>query len=366
MNILHLVPPSFGGIDAYIFSHYKYIDQSKFHFDFLTRNPALENAAQYREYPYHVRWFPSTAAEDRDGFAGRMLEIFRGGYDALHLHTSFWTGTLLEELAREAGIRKVIVHSHSSYIEENDAERRNFLLRQHEEIKGTITEELATDFWACSGKAAGWLFGGRIPKDRVRILKNAIEVERYRFDPEKRRSLRRELGVESALVFGTVGRISYQKNHAFLVDAFAEVHRRHPEARLLLVGDGELRDGLERQIEAYRLKDAVLLPGWKTNVEDYLHAMDCFLLPSRFEGLSIAALEAMASGLPCVISDRLAEETDLSEDVRRVPLEVPRWAAAMEAAAERRTDREAGVEIVRAAGYDVRRQAKVLERMYEA
>lgn len=365
MKVLHLVPPSFGGIDAYIFSHYKYMDRSKFRFDFLTRNPALENAAQYREFPYRVRWFPSTAAEDRDGFAGRMLEILRSGYDVLHLHTSFWTGTLLEELAREAGIRKVIVHAHSSDIEECDAERRSFLLRQHEEIKRTVMEDWATDYWACSGKAADWLFGNRIPKEKVQVMKDAIEVERYRYDPEKRRALRHALGIESSIVFGTVGRISYQKNHAFLVEAFAEVYRRNPRVRLLLVGDGELRGELERQIEAYRLTDAVLLPGWRTDVEDYLQAMDCFLLPSRFEGLGIAVLEAAAAGLESVVSDRLPEEVDISESIRRVPLEVPRWAAAMEEAAERRSDREAGVEVVRAAGYDVRRQAKVLERMYE-
>lgn len=364
MRILHLVPPAFGGIDAYIFSHYKYMDRSKFHFDFLTRNPALENAPQYRELPYGVRWFPSTAAEDPDGFAGKMTEIFRGGYDALHLHTSFWTGTLLEELAKEAGIRKVIVHSHSSDIEDNDAQRRSLLLRRHEAIKETITENLASDYWACSRKAADWLYGDHIPRDWVRILKNAIEVERYRFDPERRCALRRELGVESAVVYGTVGRISYQKNHGFMVDAFAEIHRRNPRSRLLLVGSGELRGELERQIEAYRLEDAVLLPGWKANVEDYLNAMDVFLLPSRFEGLGIAALEALASGLPCVISDRVPEEMDFSEAVRRVPLEIPRWAAAMEEAAERRMDRDAGVETVRAAGYDVKYQAKVLERMY--
>ena len=367
MKILHLVPPGFGGVDVYIFSHYKYMDQKKFQFDFLTRNPDLKDAAQYADFPYGVRQFPYTAQQDLNGFVKKIRSILEDGYDALHLHTSFWTGTMLEELAKNAGIRKVIVHSHSTYIEEADKEKRRFLLRQHEEIKARFSPDLATDFWACSAKAGDWLFGPQIPREKIRIIKNAIETERYQYSEEKRKSVRMKLGIENSLVLGAVGRLEFSKNYMFLIRFFAEFYKKHKNAKLLIVGDGRLQGEIEAKIREEHLETAVFLLGWKTNVADYLQAMDCFLLPSRFEGLGMAALEACAAGLPCLVSDQLPEEIEISCRVQRIPLECSKWMAAMEQVAEEEPfDRRQGVEIVRTAGYDVRQQAKVLESMYRS
>ena len=109
----------------------------------------------------------------------------------------------------------------------------------------------------------------------------------------------------------------------------------------------------------------MLLLGWKSNVDDYYQAMDIFLLPSRFEGLGIAAVEAAASGLPAVVSDQVPEDVAFTENVRHVPLELPLWTRTLEELAELSCNRGEGVEVVRAAGYDVRRQAKVLEALYQ-
>lgn len=365
LRVLQLVSPGFGGIESYVFSHYKYMDRRKFRFDFLTQNRALEGAEQYREFSYDVHLLQTTAEKDRDSFVRRMREVLGGGYDVLHLNNCFWTGFLLEELAREAGIRKIIVHSHSTFIDEPDERKRAELLRRHEEIKRAFSPELATDFWTCSRAAADWLFGPQIPRDRIRLMKNAIEVEKYRFDPQKRARLRDELNLGDALVLGTAGRLAYQKNHSFLIDMFSRFHRRRPQSKLLIVGDGELRGELESQITGKGLEKDVLLLGWRTNVEDYLQAMDVFLLPSRFEGLGIAAVEAAASGLPCVLSDQVPEEVAFSEDIQRIPLEISAWTTAVETASQRRPDRQDGAGTVRAAGYDIKRQAKVLEALYE-
>lgn len=366
IRVLHLTPPGFGGIDSYIFSHYRHMDQARFRFDFMTQNPELENAEQYRDFSYRVWTLPATAAQDRNGFIKRVQEILQEGYDILHLHTSYWTGFLLEELAKEEGIRKVILHAHSTAVEENDPKKRDALSRRHEEIKRAFSPELATDYWACSWKAADWLFGGQIPREKIRIMKNAIETERFRFSPQKRKALRQELGIEEgALVLGAVGRLSYQKNPGFLVDVFAEFHRNHQNSRLLILGDGELRGKLEDQIRKSGLEEAVLLLGWKTNVEDYLQAMDIFLLPSRFEGLGIAAVEAAASGLPCLVSDQVPKDVAFTENVRHIPLDIPVWTSALEEASQLRIDRQDGAETVRAVGYDIKRQAKVLEALYE-
>lgn len=364
VKILHLAPPGFGGIDAFLFTQYKHMDRERFRFDFLTRNRGLENAGQYREFNYRVRLLPSTASEDPNGFTKYVRAVLRDGYDVFHIHTSYWTGLLLEELAREAGIKKVIVHAHSSFIDEPDEKKRAELLVRHEEIKRTVSPGLATDYWACSWTAANWLFGRQIPRERIKIMKNAIEVERFRFQPQKRERLRRELGLEDALVLGTVGRLSYQKNQAFLVDLLPKFRKKHPNAKLLIIGDGELRKALEEQVRENGLEGAVSLLGWKTNVEDYLQAMDCFLLPSRFEGLGIVIMEAAASGLPCIVSEAVPADVEISPAVCRIPLESPVWLETLEKMICSLADRSNGAGYVCAAGYDIRQQAKVLERLY--
>lgn len=365
IKVLHLTPPGFGGIDAYIFTHYKYMDPSKFQFDFLTQNRDLEGAKQYEGFRYHVYPLPVTAAADRTRFIQCVTDVLKEKYDAFHIHTSYWTGFLLEELAKETGIGKIIVHAHSSFVDEPDDKKRVRLLRRHDEVKRAFSPELATDFWACSQFAADWLFGPQIPRSKIRIMKNAIEIEKFRFAPRKRAHIRNELGLGDALVLGTAGRLSYQKNQAFLIDVFAEFHQRHPNSKLLLVGDGELRGELEEQIARKKLEKDVLMLGWKTNVEDYLQAIDVFLLPSRFEGLGIAAVEAAASGLPCLVSDQVPGEVAFREDIRHLPLNAPTWIATLEELVQLRPNRQDGAEAVRAAGYDIKRQVKVLETLYE-
>lgn len=365
MRILQLVTPGIGGVEDYVFSHYKFMDQKKFQFDFLTQNRGLQEAEQFRDFRFRVRLLPATAAEDRNLFVRQVRDILSDGYDALHLNTCYWTGFLLEEIAKEAGIRRVIVHAHSSFIEENDPERRERLLRRHEEIKNAFSPDLATDFWACSWKAADWLFGPQIPRDKIKILNNAIEVERFRFDEEKRLSMRKKLGLQDEFVLGTVGRITYQKNHAFLLGVLAKLRNTHENVKLLIVGDGELRGDLERQIEELKLGAYVRLVGWQPQVEDYLQAMDVFLLPSRFEGFPISLIEAVAAGLPCLVSDQVTQEIDTLKGVNREPLDTDLWSRWIESCSKARGERKSGEDFLRDAGFDVRLQAKKMERLYE-
>ncbi len=366
MKVLQLVSPKLGGIESYVFNHYRYMDREKFHFDFLTQNCVLENAKAYCDLDYKVFHLQKTAEQDRNLFVLRMQEIFSRGYDILHLNNCFWTGFLLEDLAKEAGIQKVIVHAHSSFIDEPDEIKRTDLHRRHEEIKKAFRPDLATDFWACSQIAADWLFGPQIPRDRIRIMKNAIEIDKFQFDPQKRRHIRQKLGVEDNLILGTVGRLSYSKNQIFLIDLFEQFHRKTPQAKLLIIGDGALRNKLTEEICSKGLERDVLLLGWKTDVESYLQAMDVFLLPSRFEGSPISLIEAVAAGLPCVASDQVSKEMAFTKDVRYIPLNIPTWLTTLEEASQPCSNRQEGVEAVRAAGYDIKRQAKVLEELYNA
>lgn len=137
---------------------------------------------------------------------------------------------------------------------------------------------------------------------RTLWIPNGVDTERFRPQPARTRSAyRRALGLDDgAVAFGCVASLTPVKRHSDLIDAFALLHRRAPQARLLLIGDGRLRAGIEQQIAALDLGGAVSLLGERPDIEHVLSALDVAVLCSSTEGMSNAILEAMASGLPIV------------------------------------------------------------------
>ena len=113
-------------------------------------------------------------------------------------------------------------------------------------------------------------------------------------------------GIENAFVVGHVGRFNLQKNHRFILNAFICLKEWIPQAKLLLVGDGELRPQIEQMIREKRLSDSVVLTGVRKDTEKLYQAMDVFILPSLFEGLPVTGIEAQYEGLPCLFADTLS------------------------------------------------------------
>lgn len=222
---------------------------------------------------------------------------------------------------------------------------------------------IADHLFACSGMAARWMFGSGAK--RARIVKNAIELNRFAYNPETRSRKRSELGVRDRFVVGHVGRFSGEKNHARLVDVFELVHSRHGDAVLLLVGDGVLRDRIAGQVSVMGLSGSVIFAGERSDVPDLLQAMDVFVLPSLYEGLGVAVVEAQAAGLRCVVADAVPEEARLTDLVDVVPLaepdhvwaaEIMKWTGGY--------DRSINLELIATQGYDVGQSARLLEQFY--
>ena len=192
----------------------------------------------------------------------------------------------------------------------------------------------ATAGLAASGKAAAALFGLEWQADpRWRVLYYGIDLSPFR-EGADRREIRAELTIpEDAFVIGHVGSFTEQKNHAFLVEIAAEVVRRRPDARLLLVGDGPLRPDIERKVAELGLTGKVIFAGLRADVPRLmLGAMDVFLLPSLYEGLPVVGMEAQAAGLPFLVSDAVTGELDVVGPLlRRLSLSqpAPAWAEAV-------------------------------------
>lgn len=366
MKILHMTPPDINnGVYRYIFNHMRYMEMGKYEFAFLTKGAEeLRRTEEYRQYGFQVHTLHNRQRDSREGLRSEIIRVLCQGYDVIHLHTSSWRGFLIEETAMEMGIRKVIVHSHSTGIDVADGAEREKQLREHERYKKQFTMEYATDVCACSGLAADWLFGPGIPREVIRILPNAIDVGKYRFCPEIREKIRRRLNLEKRIVIGNVGRYSYQKNQEFLVRVFADAHARNSSLFLLCVGEGEFLKYLRRMIEELGIENSALCMEWQENVEDYLQAMDVFCLPSRFEGLPISVVEAQASGLKCLVSDCVTREVKITDLVKFLPLKKESW---VEELAGCRIERERGWmdEWFERADYSMEASCRKLARLYE-
>ena len=133
-------------------------------------------------------------------------------------------------------------------------------------------------------------------------------------------------------MIGHVGRFTWAKNHEFLLNLFTEFHKNHPDSRLLLVGDGELRSKLEQQMQDLHIRESVIMTGAVDNVEDYMTVMDVFVFPSHYEGLPTVNIEAQVNGLRCIVSTGVPEEVCIaSGQVAFLPLtDKSRWLSELE------------------------------------
>ncbi len=332
MKILHMTPPEVqNGVYRYIFNHMPFIDQSRYQFSFLTKaSDELKRTKEYKAYHFPIYSLSGAQRDGREAFENEIRGILGEGFDIIHLHTSAWRGFLIEEIAMEMNIPKVIVHSHSSGIDfENETERMK-ILRDHMHYKNLFSMKYATDVCACSKLAADWLFSDSIPREQIQILPNAVDVSRFRFDIKIRSKMRSELGIEDRIVLGNVGRYSFTKNQNFLIHCFTEAYKRNPKLYLIMIGQGENISSIRNLVDKLGMSQNIRCFGWMENIADFLQAMDVFCLPSKFEGLPISVIEAQAAGLRCLVSDAVTQEVDLTGLVKFLPLVTERWVDVIE------------------------------------
>jgi len=315
-----------GGRTLYTLNNWKYINKEKFQFDFITFNKELDFEQQLLKEGCQV-WHISCYPEDnREQFIKEFDAVLEHGYDIIHINTSYWRDTIVEERAKAKGIRKIIIHAHNmgtGTIQSEDKD--NEMRKRHFEVRERLTEDLATDYWACSSEAAEWLYGDKISKNRIVLMKTAIDINNFDYDSIDRDKTRKDLGLEKRFVIGNVGKIVYQKNHEFLIHVFYEIRKTIPNAFLLIRGEGALKECIEKQIKELHLEDDVKIMGRTNSLGKIFSAMDLFLMPSRYEGFPAVLVEAQASGLPCIVSDSISKETRITSLVSYKPLILDKW-----------------------------------------
>lgn len=269
--------------------------------------------------------------------------------------------------AKRAGIPVRVSHSHSS------AGKGEPVRTALKYVLRLGSHWFATDFFACSELAGRFQFGNRmVDKGDVVLIHNAIDTRRFSFDPVARAEIRKEYDIpEGCVVIGHVGRFVPQKNHVYLLKVFREYNLHNPNSLLLLLGDGTLRSSIMNKIEEYGLSKNVIFTGNVDNAEQYYSAMDIFLMPSTYEGLSLVAVEAQCSGLLVILSNAMTKETILTPYAQMLSItdyDIPKWVDAVEHFDNGQIDRSAICEYIAAAHYDIDVEAKIygvlIEKLY--
>ena len=304
-----------GGVEAVIMNYYRHINKTKIQFDFVVHNDADENyireaeslgAQIYKVTPYNKNIFKFVF----DIY--RIIKVHH--YQIIHCNMNALSGfALFAAYLANAKIR--ILHNHTT--DSKEEKLRSFIKR----MLRPFAKLFANQYWACSNLAAEWMYGKKAVEDnKITIINNAIDFDRFIFDKEKREKIRKEFGLENCFVIGHVGRFVKVKNHEFLLKLFYKALKRKKNARLLLIGDGKLRLQIEEKARKLAIEDKVIFLGNRNDVADLYNAMDVFVLPSLYEGLPVVGVEVQANSLPFVCSDKVTKEILLTPNIKFMSL----------------------------------------------
>lgn len=352
-NIVHITTGlTFGGFETFLYNYISHMDRSKFNSYIISHEPPHPNCIdKFKKLGFTIYHVPPK----KDGIIKNLRSI-NDLYktvkpDIVHAHLTESNYAALF-LAKMHHVKTRISHAHVSRPHKNIYQR----------LSCKLTSALATHYVACGKAAAEYLYG----KKQATILPNAFEISAFRFNSVKRSSLRKKLAIKNTdIVYGHVGRFSPEKNQDFVLTIFAKIIKKYPNSKLLLVGDGKTKPQIKKQVHTQHLDKSVIIINATEKVADYYQAMDIFIFPSQFEGLGSALIEAQISGLPCIISDVIPKESNLSKDTIRISLNAPidYWCNMVAAVKPNRN--RTNIDNLNYKDYDINTAYKKLEKLYE-
>lgn len=339
-----------GGIETMLMNYYRRMDREKIQFDFLVHRDFRADFDDEIE-ALGGRIYRVPAMNPASGsYRKALADFFRTHpYRVVHCHLNYMSGVVLAA-AKQADVPVRIAHAHTAAMAPGWKQSVRRLCKH-------LIPLTATHRFACSPEAGRAIFG----KQSFSILANAIDAAAFTPDEKLRREVREELALGDAFTVMHVGRMVYAKNHEFLLNAFRELLNTEPGARLVLVGDGELRSQVAEKA-AQLPEGSVQMLGSRTDIPRLLQAADVFSFPSRFEGMPVTMIEAQAAGLPCIKSKTVTDECIVTDLVTSLPTNDPVcWADAIRAAKTAHTDH---LEDIQRSGYDITAAAEKLTRFY--
>lgn len=282
--------------------------------------------------------------------------VKRNTYNIVYIHGNSHTTLLDLSAARAGGCVVGMVHAHNTACNHAIVHK----------VLACLFDRVCTDRIACGEEAGKFMFGDK----PFRVLNNGVDTIKFAYDKGKRDIIRKGFcWDEGCVVIGHVGYFNKVKNHKFIVDIFSELYKANSHYRLLLIGDGELRKNVEKQISELELKEKVVLTGNVDNVSDYLNAMDFVIMPSLYEGLPLSLIEQQANGLPCFVSDTITREVDKTGYLMFLPLSktAKEWASQIVSYKDgltRKSRSEINIRCIKAVGYSIHEEADKLNEFF--
>lgn len=347
-----------GGVDRYLLNYCSRIDDIQFDFVVVVEKTGiLETLLEERGCNiYHIPRISKGVIKNYKALADI---IQKENYDAIHSHLGHKSIVALW-CAKRSGINVRITHAHMAFAPES------FKAKFSRKILTFLVKRLSTSLAACGIDAAKWLWGEKsYDNGLITIQNNAIETGIFTFSQKTRDEVRSELGIESKLVVGHVGRLSEQKNQIYALQIFKEIVKKCENATFILIGRGECEKVIIEKIKELNLEESVRLLGVRSDVPRLLNAMDVFLFPSLFEGLPFTLIETQCNGLMALCSDVITRHVKISDCILFESLNSPAevWA---EKAIELSMigHKENSTDDVISAGYDIESEAQKLKDYY--
>lgn len=361
-------PISYGGQEKFVFNIYKYIKDKNVIFDLFT--PFYCNNDEIRSFVekkggsiYHYDFEFKSFDENKKYFIKSLSDFLeKNKYEVVHIHSgSIFTLAFGAQIAKKAGVKNVIVHSHNSGI-------KNLKYRIIKMISKKVFLKNVDYYFACSELAAYFKYPKKIiEQHKYRIINNGVDVTKFKFDETIGQKIKEELSIKNKTVLGHIGRFAPEKNHSFLLDIFKEYKKIDNESILILIGKGDLQDTIKRKAVQLGIEEDVKFLGTKDNINEYLNAMDIFVLPSLYEGLPIVGVEAEATGLPVISSADVIKDLPVKELTNYFSLEnsAKDWALKINDIIKN-TKRENVSNSIINFGYEISNIAKNLEDFYKS
>lgn len=313
-----------GGAETLIYNVYKAIDKNRFHFSFLVFN---SDSGFYdediKQLGGDIFYLPCMSDKGVWRYLNNLIAFFKEHKpDVVHSHMD-WQGGFIAYAANKANVKKIIVHAHA----DQRIFKKNLFYKCLINLNKILIKKYATHRLACSRSAGESLFC-----QDFKILNNGIDYYKFQHaDLSKISELKEEFNIKPAdIVIGSVGGLSKNKNHVFLIDVFHDLYKFNSNYKLIIVGDGVERGTLEKKVNDLKLFNAVYFAGVRKDIPEFMNVFDVFALPSLSEGLGIVAIEAQACGLPCVLSECVPSEVDFKQSpVCFLPLIKSLWVKAL-------------------------------------
>lgn len=343
-----------GGVESVVMNYYRNIDRARVQFDFLVCEGSSRIPADEIEH-LGGRVFMVPSYADVAGYQDKLRRLYcKCGWGVVHSHLNALSVFPLRA-AKKEGVPVRIAHSHST------AGKGEFVKNAAKQLLKTQSNRYPTHRLACSRAAGEWLFGTGTDFD---VVPNGIDLEKFCSADTRRSASRRRLGIDDGeFVVCHIGRFMTQKNHQFLIEVFARLLDVRPDSRLLLVGEGELLETMRTHAKCLGVYGKTIFAGQREDVEDMYACSDVFCLPSLYEGLGMVAIEAQASGVPCLLSDTITREVDVTGECRFLSIDsCGAWVEVMSSmgVGERRPNEKTSFR-----GYDIRDAASLLASRYE-